>query len=116
MVVVTRGPDAESPAAVGALAPGGVRTVMSDQAYADYAVPATPYFVMVDGPSGRVAGEGAAVNWRQLAGLAGRAAGDSALAARRRRHRARLRDTDAELAAAGIEPGDPSLWPGRDQP
>ncbi len=72
---------------------------MSDQAYADYAVPATPYFVMVDGPSGRVAGEGAAVNWRQLAGLAGRAAGDSALAARRRRHRARLRDTDAELVS-----------------
>ncbi len=117
LAVVTRGPEQESPPAVAALAPPGVTVVMSSEAFEDYAVPATPYFVLVDGPSGRVAGEGTATSWEQLAGLLGRASADAGHAAQaRRRHGARLRDTDAELAAAGIEPGDPTLYPGRPAP
>ncbi len=113
VVVVTKGVDAESPAAVARLAPPGVQVVMSSEAFADYQVPATPYFVLVDGGTGRVAGEGSAGSWRQVSNLVRRAAGDAAVASRRRRHLARVQDTDEELAAAGIEPGDPNLYPGR---
>ncbi len=113
LVVVTRGPERESPPAVAALAPPGATVVMSTSAFVDYSVPATPYFVLVDGPSGRIAGEGTATSWEQLGGLLGRAAADAGFAARaRRRFADRIRDTDAELAAAGIEPGDPTLYPG----
>ncbi len=117
VVVVTKGPEQESPPAVAALTPPRATVVMSSEAYEAYGVPATPYFVLVDGPSGRVAGEGTATSWEQLAGLLGRAAADAGHVARaRRRHLDRLRDTDAELTAAGIEPGDPSLYPGRPAP
>jgi hypothetical protein len=60
LVIVTKGPEAESVSAVGALAPPSVTTIMSSEAYDDYSVPANPYFILVDGPTGRVLGEGAA--------------------------------------------------------
>ncbi len=117
VVVVTKGPERESPPAVAALAPNGTTVVMSTAAFEDYTVPATPYFVLVDGPSGRIAGEGTATSWEQLAGLLTRAAADAGYATRvRRRFGDRMRDTDAELTAAGIEPGDPTLYPGRPGP
>ncbi len=114
LVFVTKGPEAESQAAVAALAAGDIPLVMSSDAFARYTVPATPYFVLVDGRSGRITGEGTATTWTQLAGLLGRATADAghASARRRRRFADRMRDTDAELAVAGIEPGDPSLYPG----
>ena len=96
---------------------------MSSQAYDDYAVPANPYFFLVDGPAGRVLGEGAAASWTQVAELLARAAADAGLDATRRpaatRPGARRRMSgperaaraDAELLAAGIGPGHPSLYP-----
>jgi hypothetical protein len=122
LVIVTKGPEAESVSAVGALAPPGVTTIMSSEAYDDYAVPANPYFILVDGPSGRVLGEGAAASWNQVATLLGQAAADAGLAldgspltrsapAGRMTGPERAARADADLRAAGIEPGHPSLYP-----
>lgn len=118
LVIVTQGHEAESPSAVAALAPRDVTVVMSSAAWSDYAVPVSPYFLLVDGPSGNVVGEGAAASWDKVAELLDRAVGDSADATdapaqpSRAVHRSgpkREADTDAELRAAGIEPGDDRL-------
>ena len=107
LVVVTSSPDRESPSRVRRLAPPGVTVVMSTDAWQDYRVPGAPYFVLVDG-TGRIAGEGAARSWRQVASLMGTATGDAETARGPREER-----VDDELAAAGILPGDPRLhYPG----
>ena len=116
LVIVTQGADHESPAAVEALAPPGVFTVMSSQAYADFAVEVSPYFILVD--RGRVVGEGASRRWSQMRGLIGRAladanSGDRPVAARSGPER--MRDTDAELLAAGITPNHESLYHNPDE-
>lgn len=118
VVVVTNGPEAESPAAVADLAPKGIVTVMASEAWNDYGVPVSPYFVLVDGPSGRVVGEGSGTSWTQVLDLLGKAEADTA-GHRRARVRSitrmsgpdRADRVDRELRAAGIEPGDPSLYP-----
>jgi len=115
VVVVTKGPDAESVSAVAALAPQDLAVVMSTQVWESYDVPGSPYFVLVDGPSGRVVGEGTSTTWEQVRNLMGQADDDaSAAASRRRRSRENDRDrrevVDAELLAAGIGPGHPSLF------
>lgn len=48
-VVVTRGPEYEDAAAIAALAPGDVTTVMSSAAFADYRVAGAPFLVLVTG-------------------------------------------------------------------
>ncbi len=116
IVVVTKGPEHEQPSAVSILAADAVTTVMSSSAWSSYEVPASPYFVLVDGRDG-VVGEGAALTFAQLAGLLGRATadrgfGDPAVAVPARDNEARI---DAELRAAGIEPGDAQLYEWRDQ-
>ncbi len=116
LVVVTQGPAHESPSKVTALAPAGATTVMSDQAWDDYRVPGSPYFVLA-GPGGRLLGEGSAMAWHQVEELIERAIADLGTAGSRSTSRekgrgrwaARERDTDEELLAAGIRPGDPSL-------
>lgn len=117
VVVVTRGVDAESPAAVAQLAPSAVTTIMSSEAYDDYAIPGSPYFVMVDGVTSTVVGEGSGTSWPQVRSLlraavadTGWAPGSSARTARAD-GRAREARADSELLAAGIEPGDSSLYP-----
>ncbi|MDH3426025.1 MAG: hypothetical protein OEM22_05060 [Acidimicrobiia bacterium] len=111
LVIVTKGPEAESESSVAALAPAGVTTVMSSQAWDDYAVPMSPYFVLVDGESARVAGEGTARTWPQVAELMQKALADKQRQTDRldRNSAQRVRDSDEELAAAGIHRGDPSL-------
>ncbi|HEU0193343.1 MAG TPA: hypothetical protein VFQ71_04035 [Gaiellales bacterium] len=103
LVVVTKGGHEESPSRIADLARPGTRVVMSSDAWSDYAVPGAPYFVHVDG-AGRVAGEGAAREWRQVVSLFRDARGDAALAVHRS---ARV---DDELAAAGITTDHPSLY------
>jgi hypothetical protein len=68
VVVVTRGPEDESPIAVADLAPEGLTTVMSTSAWDDYGVPVSPYFMLVDGRRG-VLGEGAATSWAKVVEL-----------------------------------------------
>lgn len=116
LVVLTKGPDSESPASVEGLAHPGLTTVMSSEAFDDYSVPVAPYFVLVDGTSSRVIGEGAAGSFDQLSSLMSKALADGGygLGARRSRRdvlrgRRRGADADAALAAAGIGPGHPSL-------
>ncbi|WP_208026765.1 hypothetical protein [Rhabdothermincola sediminis] len=122
LVIVTKGPEEESPAAVANLAPAGHVTLMSSQAFADYGVPISPYFILVDGPEGRIVGEGAAATWAQVANLLRQAAGDAGLGSgppgtARRRGRldgpAREARADEELLRAGITPGHASLYPDR---
>ena len=76
IVAVTKSSDDESPEAIAALAGAEFTTVMSSEAYAEYAVPVSPYFVLVDAHSSEIAGEGAAVSWTQLASLLDRAVAD----------------------------------------
>jgi hypothetical protein len=118
LVVLTKGPEQESASRVAELAPPGVQVVMSTQAWVDYQVPMAPYFLLVDGPAGVVRGEGAASSWRQLVDLMGQALSDSTPRGTGRRRPAgpaeRESRIDAELLAAGIRPGDPSLHPDAD--
>lgn len=112
VVVVTRGPEHEDPDEIAALAPPGVDVVLSTQAWSDYGVPGSPYVVLVAGPTGRVRGEGTGQSWQQVSALLSRAGGGTpaAGAAKPRADRERESDVDRELLAAGILPGDPSLY------
>jgi hypothetical protein len=122
LVIVTKGPDQESPGSVASLAPPGIPVVMSTEAYDDYAVPVSPYFILVDGAADQVVGEGAAAGWAQVANLLRQAAADAGLATdgrplggapssgRLNRDQREAR-ADAELLAAGITPGHASLYP-----
>jgi hypothetical protein len=124
LVIVTKSPEDESISAVAALATDQITTLMTTRAYEDYGVPVSPYFILVDGPTSQVVGEGAAASWGQVLNLLRQAAADagmdldrpsldaSASSARRARQGGREREAraDAELAAAGIGPGHPSLY------
>lgn len=106
VVVVTHGAEAESRALVRDLAPAGAEVVMSSAAWQAYGIPGSPHFVLVDG--GRVAGQGAAASWEQIAALVGQARTDLADDARTTAQRAAR--AEEALAAAGIGPGHPSLY------
>jgi hypothetical protein len=125
VVAVTLGPDEESVGALRRLTPAQVTVVMSSEAWADYAVEGSPYFVYVDGMSGSVVGEGTASTWTRVCEMVAESVDDGALAASRRRSaqrktraarrhladRQREERADDALLAAGIEPGDPRLYP-----
>ena len=108
IVVVTKGPEAESESKLRELAPDGVSLVQSTEAWFDYEVPVSPYFVLVDGPSGSVIGEGSAGSWAQVSSLMTQALADAGTVKRDRLDNGEFR-ADAELRRAGILPGDPSL-------
>lgn len=119
-VAVTKGPEAESPAAIAAIAPTEIVTVMSSSAWTDYSVRVVPYAVLVDGPSRRVVGEGSASTWERVRDLLHQALDDAGLdtgsgassGLRRRGGATGQRDdrVDADLRTAGITPGHPSLY------
>jgi thioredoxin-related protein len=96
-MIVTRGADREQRSKLRAMAPAAVPVVMSSEAWEDYAVPGTPYFVLVE--RGEVRGEGVATTWAALASLVGDAVEEQ-------------RGVDERLAAGGIGPDHPSLFPG----
>ena len=94
---------------------------MSSAAWEAYDVPVAPFFVLVDGPSDNIVGEGAASNWEQVTSLLQNALADAGLLDRRGRPKRggvskpradamREARVDRELLAAGIVPGDPSLY------
>src|ERR1700733_10592428 len=120
LVAVTKGPELEAPGVVAQLATPGLTVVMSSEAWSDYEVPGSPFFVLVDGVSGRRIGEGVANQLAQVAELVRRAVLDD----RQRRSTSRgptppegldgperERSNDQELRDAGVLPGDPSLYP-----
>jgi hypothetical protein len=72
---------------------------MASDAWVSYEVPGSPYFVLVDGPSARVEGEGTGATWDHVHNLIGHATGDE-----------REVRIDRELLAHGIGPGDALLY------
>jgi hypothetical protein len=127
LVIVTQGPEAESRAAIAALAPAGIDVIMSTQAWQEYEVPGSPHVVFVEGSTGRVRGEGTGQSWMQLRGMLERAGSDSSTGlptsrrdgtdkSRRdgtdksRRDGDQEREVDQVLMTAGIRPGDPRLY------
>jgi hypothetical protein len=132
LAVVTKDAAEENLSTIGELAPAHLPLVMSSATWAGYEVPGSPYFVLVDGATGRVVGEGTGASWPQVLGLLGRSDADDA--AQRRRANGRFAvdgaagiDVDVatidatneariddELLRAGVRPGDPSLYRGAD--
>lgn len=111
LLVVTKSATDESPAALAALCPAGIDLVMSSQAWSDYAVPGSPYIVVADGRTGRVKGEGSGTSFSQIGGLISQASADGGRVSKPAADRERESDVDRALLAAGIGPGDPSLYP-----
>ncbi len=113
-VIVTRERDSELPARLRSLAPAEVPVVMSSPAWEDYGVPGAPYFILVHGT---IRGEGAATSWEALASLVTDAIEDQRESAALNQAGAadteppRARRVDERLAAAGISPDHPSLYP-----
>jgi hypothetical protein len=109
LLVLTKGPDRESPARLERLGPTRPEPLMSSAAWEAFEIPATPHFVLVDG--GRVVGRGSATSWEQILGLLADADADAATLDTS----ARAARAEAALAAAGITDGHPSLFPSRSQ-
>jgi hypothetical protein len=113
-VIVTRSADRESPSRLRSLARTAIPVVLSSQAWEDYRVPGSPYFVLVDR---EVRGEGVATSWDALAGLLADAVADSAAGggagAAVGGDGAAGDRIEQRLGAAGVLPGDPTLYPGR---
>ena len=121
LVCVSKDAGEESVATIRRLMPDAIPTVMSSAAWADYDVPVAPFFVLVDGASGEVIGEGAANEWAQVQSLLHTALDDAGMLDRKGRLKAgrvgkpradveREARADRDLLAAGIRPGDPSLY------
>jgi hypothetical protein len=111
-VIVTQGAEQERPARLRELAPPGVPVVMSSEAWRDYRVPGAPYFVLVDRT---IKGEGVASTWHAVASLVTDAIEDELEFASQHPGgtdgNGRARRVDETLAAAGIGPDHPSLYP-----
>jgi hypothetical protein len=129
LVIVTKDSSQESPSKLRELAPPDATLVMSTTAWDDYRVPMSPYFILVEGRSGELLGEGSAGNWPQVESLLRDALADAEIVIESEDHAengdgvrrpasggtaARLARMDTELAAAGIGPGHPSLYLGDD--
>lgn len=115
IVVVTKSAQEESVSLLAQLCPRGLDLVMSSAAWADYAVPGSPYVVVVSGRTGRVVGEGSGTSLSQVSGLMQQAGDDGAGRPGRsivkpRSDSGREVDVDRALLAAGIGPGHPSLY------
>ena len=112
LVIVTKDPVEESPSRLAELVPTAHTVVMSSAAWEQYGVPVAPYFVYVDGQAGTVIAGGGASDWDQVTDLWSKAVTKAGRDGRTRAGgRARAERTDSELARAGIQPGDPSLYP-----
>ncbi|NYG06895.1 hypothetical protein BJ986_001382 [Phycicoccus badiiscoriae] len=120
--IIAKGPAEESSSSLRSLA-GDRDVIQSSGAWVDYDIPGSPYFVYVEG--GVVTGEGSATTWGQVRDLMAQGVADNAearAAAGRTGpgllagadvgpgERDSLPRMDAELLAAGIGPGNPSLY------
>lgn len=126
VVVVTHDTDRESPARVRRLAPAAVEVIMAGAAWEDYAVPASPHFVLTDGAGG-ILGRGSALSFGQLIEMVSEARADAAQARARldagptagtavRSTEQRAARSAQALSDAGIGAGHPSLYPGGGDP
>ena len=117
VVIVTKGPELEITPQIQALTSGEVPVLMSTEAWHDYEVPGSPFFVLVDGANGQKIGQGVAAQIGQLVDLVRRAQSERKPAIARPAAEpgldgpAREVANDQVLREAGILPGDPSLYP-----
>ena len=115
LLVVPQSAADESPDDLAEVAPAGVDVVLSSDAWRDYEVPGSPHVVFVDGPSGRIRGEGTGQSLHQVAELLARATGEAGFLTgsstpKSARDQQQEMSVDRELLAAGILPGDPRLY------
>ena len=115
VLVVAQDRDLESTSALARLTPPGVDVVLSSDAWRDYEVPGSPHAVFVDGPRGRVRGEGTGQSLRQVAQLLAQSTGDAGFVVtpstgKPGRDARQESEVDQALLAAGILPGDPRLY------
>jgi hypothetical protein len=108
LVLVAKDRESESQSRLEQLAPAGHTLVQTTEAWEEYGVPVTPYFVLVDGVTGAVIGEGSASSWGQVRSLIGQAVAD---AGARSSGDGDEMAADRELRKAGIGPGHESLYP-----
>src|ERR1700722_3856269 len=113
LIVVTKGPERESPSRLRALAPADREVVMSSAAWESFSIPATPHFVLVDGSVGEILGRGSATSWQQIGTLLMDSEADAEVH-RPRGTSQRAARAEQALATAGITAGHPSLYPSRD--
>jgi len=118
LVVVTKGPELEVPSEVQSRSGSAVEVIMSTQAWIDYEVPGSPFFILVDGAGGRRLGEGIANHFSQVVEMIRRADADKKSFIVPVLHDEagltgpeREADNDTRLLAAGITPGHASLYP-----
>jgi hypothetical protein len=116
VVVVTKDAAEESLSSLRDLAAPDLAVVMSSDTWANYTVPGSPYFALVDGPLGRVVGEGTGQSWPQVQNLIAHASGDEH-EVRRPLNGAAATEAriDRELLVHGIMPGDPRLYGSADE-
>lgn len=105
LVIVAQDPEHDSASRLVELAPPGVRLVCSSAAWQALEIPGSPYFAMVDGRRRSIIGSGTATSWEQIHGLLTQAVNDAELA------EGGFPTADDALAAAGIGPDHPSLYP-----
>ncbi|MGH2893144.1 MAG: hypothetical protein ACRDPM_07740 [Solirubrobacteraceae bacterium] len=111
VVVITHDSMRESPTRLERLAPSGTEVIMASAAWADYAVPGSPHFVLTDGAGG-ILGRGSALSWSQLETMVADARADARVAAQPAHGTAdRAERSEGALASSGIGPGHPSLYP-----
>lgn len=109
-VIVTKSPHEESPSRIAELAPPSVPVLMSSDGWQAFNIPVSPYFVLVEASTGTVVGEGAAASWDNVRNLLVQAMADTGRIGGVRNARRRGDHIEEQLQAAGIEPGDPSLF------
>ena len=99
------------------VAPPGIPLVMSSEAWDAYGVPGSPYFVLVDGPSGQARGEGTGIDWPQVRGLLEQVADDDVFASQLEAPAGRQAGGRRRPGAAGRRRADVGRDPaGRSQP
>ncbi len=114
VVIATLGANEESPTRAQSMVRGQADVVMTSQGWADFEVPGAPYFAVID-PERGIVGEGSATTYQALEEFLVDSTNDSKWDRRRaqkdRTGMERESRIDEELRAAGIEPGDPRLYP-----
>jgi hypothetical protein len=121
LVVVTKDPSRESPSKIERLAPADLPVIMSSQAWKDYRVPSSPYFIYVD-ETGSVHSEGTSRTLEQALSLLTDAIADVPVHVHTEvplvtgadltvnESASEVVRADDALSRAGIGPGHPSLY------
>ena len=113
VLILTRGAEEESPSRALSLRRGHADVLMSSRAWDDFDVPGAPYFTLVT-PDRGVVGEGSATTFAALEEFLSDSISDAKWDSRHLAQEADERREDRideELRRAGIEPGDPRLYP-----